>query len=163
MNCIHEERPFSLNDVARLVFVNHYHAGEPLVTVMNKRPIRLDECDISSESALGSQLLQAMNHEFREHSRELLVMQHPTSSAMRVGPLISERLQEHSNRIYSEFPEQSGNLLKEPVQERGEHPQHNKECQGGVHSKFREASQHLLGTLNVGRSRVQAASRVDPQ
>ena len=31
------------------------------------------------------------------------------------------------------------------------------------HSEFIEPSQHSLGTLNVGRSRVQAASCVDPQ
>ena len=31
------------------------------------------------------------------------------------------------------------------------------------HSEFIEPSQHSLGTLNVGRSRVQAASHVDPQ
>ena len=130
---------------------------------MNKRYIRLDECDVSSESALGNQLPQAMNHKFPEHLRESLAMQHPTSSAMRVGSLISEHLQECSNRIYSEFPEQSWNSLKEPVQERGEHPQPNKEHQGGVHSEFREASQHSLGTLNVCRSRVQAANHVDPQ
>ena len=36
----------SLNDVARPVFVNHYYAGEPLVPVMNKRYIRLDERDV---------------------------------------------------------------------------------------------------------------------
>ena len=32
-----------------------------------------------------------------------------------------------------------------------------------LHSEFIEPSQHSLGTLNVGRSRVQAASCVDPQ
>ena len=58
----------SLNDVARPVFVNHYYAGEPLVPVMNKRYIRLDECDISSESAVGIQQPQGLNREFTEHS-----------------------------------------------------------------------------------------------
>ena len=142
MNCIHEESPFSLNVVTRPVFINHYYAGETLVPVMNKRYIRLDECDMSSESALGNQQLQAMNRKFPEHSWESLATQQPTSSAMRVGPLTLEHLQERNRRIYSEFPEQSWNLLKDPntVQEMGEHPQHNKEHQGGVHSKFREAS-----------------------
>ena len=57
----HSAKPFpegyqlSLNDVARPVFVNHYYAGEPLVPVMNKRYIRLDECDVSSESVVGIQ------------------------------------------------------------------------------------------------------------
>ena len=78
-------------------------------------------------------------------------------------PLTSERPQEHRSRFHSEFPEQSRNSLKDPVQERSEHLQHNKDHQSGVHSKFREASPHSLGTLNVGRSRVQAASCVDLQ
>ena len=74
-----------------------------------------------------------------------------------------ERPQEHRSRFHSEFPEQSRNSLKDPVQERSEHLQRNKDHQSGVHSKFREASRHSLGTLNVGRSRVQAASCVDLQ
>ena len=32
----------------------------------------------------------------------------------------------------------------------------------GFHSEFVGPSHHLLGTLNVGRSRVQAVGRVDP-
>ena len=76
---------------------------------------------------------------------------------------MSEHLQEHSSRFHSEFPEQLRNLLKDLVQERSEHPQHNKDHQSGVHGKLREASRHSLGTLKVGRSRVQAASRVDLQ
>ena len=112
---------------------------------------------------MENQQPQAMNREFPEHLRESLAMQRPTSSMMKVGSLTSERLQAQSNRIYSEFPEQSWDSLKDPVQERGEHLQYNKEHQGGVHSEFREASRHLLGTLSVGRSRVQAASHVDLQ
>ena len=141
--------------------MNHYYAGEPLVPVMNKRYIRLDECDISSESAVGIQQLQGLNYEFTEHSQESLAVQCPTTSATNAGPLTPERLQERSSRFCSEFPEQSWNSLKDPVQEISEHPQCNKDQQGGVHSKFREASQHSLGTLNVGRSRVQATSSAD--
>ena len=33
LNCIHDGRPLTLNDIARPVFVNHYYAGEPLVPV----------------------------------------------------------------------------------------------------------------------------------
>ena len=58
----------SLNDVTRPVFVNHYYAGEPLVPVMNKRYIRLDECYVSSESAVGIQQTQGLNRKFTEHS-----------------------------------------------------------------------------------------------
>ena len=60
-NCIQEGRQLSLNDVARPVFMNHYYAGEPIVPVMNKRYIRFDECDVSSESAVGIQQPQSMN------------------------------------------------------------------------------------------------------
>ena len=28
LNCIHESRPLTLNDVGRPVFVNHYYVGE---------------------------------------------------------------------------------------------------------------------------------------
>ena len=33
----------------------------------------------------------------------------------------------------------------------------------GLHSEFAEPSRHSLGTLKIGRSRVQAADHVDPQ
>ena len=145
------------------MFVNHYYAGEPLVPVMNKRYIRLDECDVSSESAVRVQQTQGLNCELTEYSRESLVVQCPTTNATNAGALMLERLQECNSRFHSKFPEQSQNSLKDPVQERSEHPQHNKDHQNGVHGKFREASRHSLGTLNVGRSRVQAASHVDPQ
>ena len=153
----------SLNDVSRPVFVNHYYAGEPLVPVMNKRYIRLDECDVSSESVVGIQQSQGLNREFTEHSRESLVIQHPTTNVTNTRALTLEHLQERNSRFHSKFKEQSRNSLKDPVQERSEHLQHNKYHQNGVHSKFREVSQHLMGTLNVSRSRVQAASCVDPQ
>ena len=91
------------------------------------------------------------------------MVQCPTTSATNTGPLTLERLQDCSSRFHSKFPEQSQNSLKEPVQERSDHPQCNKDHQSGIRSKFREASQHLLGTLNIGRARVQAASRVDPK
>ena len=44
-NCIHESRPFTVNDVGRPVFVNHYYAGEAFIPVTNKKLIKLDECD----------------------------------------------------------------------------------------------------------------------
>ena len=34
---------------------------------------------------------------------------------------------------------------------------------GVFHNEFREPSQHLLGTVNVGKSRLQAADKVDAQ
>ena len=42
INCIHENRPFTVNDVGRPVFVNHYYAGEAFIPLTNKQPIKLD-------------------------------------------------------------------------------------------------------------------------
>ena len=65
----------ALNEAARPVFVKHYYAGETLVSGMNKKYIRLDECDISSESVVGAQHMQNLNCESTEHSRESLMTQ----------------------------------------------------------------------------------------
>ena len=46
INCIHESRPFTVNDVGRPVFVNHYYAGEVFIPITNKKLIKLDECDV---------------------------------------------------------------------------------------------------------------------
>ena len=102
--------------------------------------------------------MQGLNYESTEHSRESLMVQRPTASMMNTGALTSERLQSRNIGFHSEFPKQSRNSLKDTVQGKSDHPHTN-----GVHSEYREPSQHSLGTMNVGRSRVQAASRVDPQ
>ena len=138
--------------------MNHYYAGETLVSGMNKRYIRLDEYDISSESVAGVQQTQGLNCESTEHSRESLVAQRPTANAMNTRALTPEHLQSRNIGFHSEFPEQSRNSLKDTVQGKSDHPQTN-----GVHSKYREPSRHSPGTMNVGRSRVQVASCVDPQ
>ena len=69
LNCIHESRPFTLNDVGRPVFVNHYYVGEAFIPVTNKKLIKLDECDVSTENSLRNTQLQGMEREFREHSQ----------------------------------------------------------------------------------------------
>ena len=102
---------------------------------MNKRYIRLDECDIPSESVVGIQQMQGLNCKSTEHSRELLVVQRPTANMMNTGASTSECLQEHNSGFHSEFPEQSRNSLKDTVQGKGDHPQTK-----GVHSKYREPS-----------------------
>ena len=51
-NCIHENRPFTVSDVGRPVFVNHFYTGEAFIPVMNKKLIKLDECDVSTEISL---------------------------------------------------------------------------------------------------------------
>ena len=52
LNCIHESRPLTLNDVGRPVFVNHYYTGEAFIPVTSKKLIKLDECDVSTEKSL---------------------------------------------------------------------------------------------------------------
>ena len=69
INCIHESRPLTLNDVGRPVFVNHYYVGEAFIPVTNKKLIKLDECDVSTESSLRNTQPQGMERESREHSQ----------------------------------------------------------------------------------------------
>ena len=60
--------------------------------------------------------------------------------------------------FHSEFAEQSQNSLKGAIQRKTDQVQ-----AGGTHSKYRESSQHSPDTMNVGKSRVQAANRGDPK
>ena len=39
VNCIHKNRPFLLNDIARPVFMNNYYAGEHLIPATSKKLI----------------------------------------------------------------------------------------------------------------------------
>ena len=75
-NCIHENRPFTVNDVGRPVFVNHYYAGEAFIPVTNKKLIKLDECDVSTELSLKNAQPQVMEREFGEHSQNSRIIQH---------------------------------------------------------------------------------------
>ena len=75
INCIHENRPFTVNNVGRPVFVNHYYAGEAFIPVTNKKLIKLDECDVSSEVSLRNAQPQAIEREFGEHSRNSQIIQ----------------------------------------------------------------------------------------
>ena len=68
-NCIHENRPLTLNDVGRPVFVNQYYVGEAFIPVTNKKLIKLDECDVLTESSLRNTQPQGMERESREHSQ----------------------------------------------------------------------------------------------
>ena len=69
LNYIHESRPLTLNDVGRPVFVNHYYMGEGFIPVTSKKLIKLDECDVSTESSLRNAQPQGMEREYREHSQ----------------------------------------------------------------------------------------------
>ena len=76
-NCIHENRPFTVNDVGRPVFVNHYYAGEAFIPVTNKKLIKLDECDVSTENSLRNAQPQGMEREFREYSQNSWITWQP--------------------------------------------------------------------------------------
>ena len=69
LNGIHENRPLTLNDVARPVFVNHYYAGEAFIPVTSKKLIKLDECDMLTENSLRNAQPQDIDCGCREHSQ----------------------------------------------------------------------------------------------
>ena len=75
INCIHENRPFTVSNVGRPVFVNHYYAGEAFIPVTNKRLIKLDECDVSTEISVRNAQLQDIEREVKEHSQNLRIIQ----------------------------------------------------------------------------------------
>ena len=76
-NCIHENRPFTVNDVGRPVFVNHYYAGEAFIPVTSKKLIKLDECDVLTEISLRNAQPQGIEREFREHSQNSRITRQP--------------------------------------------------------------------------------------
>ena len=78
LNCIHENRPLTLNDVARPVFVNHYYVGEVFILITSKKLIKLDECDVSTENSLRNIQQQGTERKYREHSQNLQTAQQQT-------------------------------------------------------------------------------------
>ena len=78
LNCIHKNRPLTLNDVARPVFVNHYYAGEAFIPATSKKLIKLDECDVSTENSLRNVQQQGAEREYREHFQNLQMAQQQT-------------------------------------------------------------------------------------
>ena len=148
----------ALNETVRPVFVNHYYAGEAVVSGTNRRYIRLDDCDVLSESVQGIQQMQAVDREFIEHSRESLPTRCPPSKTTREVITEEERLTSRNVGLHHEFSEQSQNLLKGAVRRKTSQTQANE-----AHGKYRESSQHSPETMNVGKSRVQAANRMDPK
>ena len=67
LNRVHENRPFTLNDVAIPVFVDHYYAEEPFIPTTSKKLIKLDECDTSMENSTRNIQPQGTESEYREH------------------------------------------------------------------------------------------------
>ena len=107
INCIHENRPFTVNDVGRPVFVNHYYAGEAFIPVTNKQLIKLDECDVSTENSLRSAQPQAIEREFGEHSRNSQIMQQTAEA---------ERKQRCKNAaVHSDLREDSQKFAKNDI------------------------------------------------
>ena len=75
LNCVHENRPLTLNNVARPVFVNHYYAGDLFMPTTSKKLIKLDECDTSIDNSRRNIQSQGTECECREYSRNLLARQ----------------------------------------------------------------------------------------
>ena len=154
-NCINENRPFTVNDVGRPVFVNHYYAGEAFIPVTNKKLIKLDECDVSTEISLRNAQPQGMERESREHSQNSRIIQ-------QTGEAEGEQVQRHGNAaVHSDLREDSQNSLRmTPASRNTEAIQKKSNANRGIHSEFIEHSQQSLGTLNIGKSRVQAADQM---
>ena len=155
LNCIHESRPFTLNDVCRPVFVNHYYVGEAFIPVTNKKLIKLDECDVSTENSLRNAQPQGMEREFGEHSQNSWITWQPDEAKR-------GQVQRHINAaLHSDLREDSQDSLKmTPVSRSTEAIQKESNANRGIHSEFVEHSQQSLGALNVGKSRVQATDQM---
>ena len=155
INCIHENRPFTVNDVGRPVFVNHYYAGEAFIPVTNKKLIKLDECDVSTEVSLRYAQPQAVERDFGEHSQNSRTIQ-------QTGKAEREQVQRHGNAaVHSDLRENSQNSLRmTSVSRNTEALQNKSNANRGIHGEFIEHSQQSLGALNIGKSRVRAADQM---
>ena len=154
-NCIHESRPFTVSDVGRPVFVNHYYTGEALIPVTNKKLIKLDECDVSTEISLSNAQPQGMECKFKEHSQNSWITRQQDETEKR-------QVQRHRTAaVHSDLREDSQNLLRmTPISRKTEAIQKESNANRGIHGEFVEHSQQLLGALNVGKSRVQATDQM---
>ena len=145
INCIHENRPFTVNDVGRPVFVNHFYTGDVC-----------DECDVSTEISLKNTQPQGIECEFKEDSQNLQIIQ-------QTGEAEREHVQRHGNAaVHSDLREDSQNSLRmTSVSRNTEALQKKSNANRGIHSEFIEHSQQSLGTLNVGKSRVQVTDQMN--
>ena len=157
LNCIHESRPFTLNDVGRPVFVNHYYVGEAFIPITSKKLIKLDECDMWTENSLRNAQPQGIECEYREHSQNSWITQQQNGAER-------GQVQRDGNNaaLHSDLQEDSQNSLRmTPVARKTEVIQKERIVNRGIHSEFIEHSQQSLGTLNVGKSRVQATDQMN--
>ena len=122
-------RPFTVNNVGRPVFVKHCYAGEAFIPVTNKKLIKLDECDVSTEISLKSAQPQGMECEFREHSQNLWIIQ-------QMGKAEREQVPRHGNAaIHSDLQEDSQNSLRvTSVSQNTEALQKKSNANRGIHS-----------------------------
>ena len=116
----------------------------------------MDEFDVSTEISLKNAQTQGMEREFREHSRNSRIIQ-------QLGKAEREQGQRHRNAaVHSDLREDSHNSLRMTSASRNnETLQKTSNANRGFHSEFIEHSQQSLGTLNVGKSRVQAADQMN--
>ena len=144
-----------MNDVGRPVFVNHYYTGEAFIPVTNKKVIKLDECDVLTEISLKNAQPQGMECEFKEHSQNSRIIQ-------QTGEAEREQVQRHGHAaVHSDLREDSQNSLRmTSVSQNTEALQKNSNVNRGIHTEFIQHSQQSLGTLNVGKSRVQATDQM---
>ena len=106
LNSIHKNRPLTLNNVARPVFVNHYYVGEAFIPATSKKIIKLDNCDVSTENSLRNIQQQGAEREFREHSQNSRIVQQTR--------IEKEQVQQngHNEDLQSGLRENSRNSLK---------------------------------------------------
>ena len=131
--------------------------GEAFIPVTSKKLIKLDECDVSIENSLRNAQPQGIECEYREHSQNSRITQQ--QSGIERG-----QVQRNGNNIalHSDLREDSHNSLKmTPVSQNTEGMQKERNANRGIHSEFTEHSQQSLGTLNVGKSRVQATDQIN--
>ena len=100
VNCIHKDRPLTLNDIARPVFMNHYYTGESLIPVTSKKLIRLDECDVSTENSVRNPQPHGACHKSREALQDSRRMPTPNKNT---GPPLLDK--ERQRGFHSEFVE----------------------------------------------------------
>ena len=156
INCIHKSRPFTVNDVGRPVFVNHYYTGEAFIPATCKKLIKLDECDVSTDNSLKNAQPQGMECEFKEHSLNSRITWQQNETER-------EQVQQQGNAAtHSNLREDSQNLLRmTSVSRNTEAIQKKSNVNRGIHSEFIEHSQQSLGAVNVGKSRLQAADQIN--
>ena len=140
-----------VNEVARPIFVNHYYAGEQLMPVTSKRLIRLNETDSFMTDGEKGPYPQIITHEPIEHSRDSLTYK-PNRIVQRNAEASSTEVALNRG-IHSEFREHLQNLLSIPSNTRKDDRQERRES---LRSEFVEPSRHLLGKVNIGKSRVEA-------